>query len=444
MDWINVVFWLIGTLIVVLSPIILVHELGHFIFAKLAGVRVEEFGFGYPPRMLKLWRGKGYLKVGGTHVIIPAGFRLPRFSGLKVGTWVDAIVLRREAGDYLLRRLRVLNPIEDHRTLRREHVDEGVHLRGELTAIEPGTLYSLNWLPMGAFVKMTGEEDPSDPRSLAAQPKRWRVAVMAAGPVLNIIAALILLVGAYTAGLPDKWLVEVTGIEPGSAAEEAGLQLRDIITTADGERIEEGMEHLRRIVRAVPEQTIELIVLRGEERLRLTATPRRTPEGYGLLGILMAPWPDQSALQHYPLPQALSASIADLTDAIVTTVQIPALLAQGDITPEEARPASMVGISEVLAFTLQQSLEWGLAFPVLQTASLISLALGLTNLLPLPALDGGRILFVLIEAVRGRRVSPEREAMFHFVGLVVLVSLMAFVMLQDFINPIIPWSLLKK
>ena len=79
-----------------------------------------------------------------------------------------------------------------------------------------------------------------------------------------------------------------------------------------------------------------------------------------------------------------------------------------------------------------------------KTASLISLAVGLTNLLPLPALDGGRILFVLIEALRrGRRIPPEREAVIHFVGLVVLVSLMAFVMLQDIINPIFSWSLLK-
>jgi len=296
---------------------------------------------------------------------------------------------------------------------------------------------------MGAFVKMTGEDDPSDPRSLAAQSKRWRVAVLAAGPVLNLIVALVLLVGAYTAGYPEKWVVEVTDVEPGSAAEEAGLQPHDIILVAGGEHIEEGQEHLQRIIRAVPEQAIELNILRGGETLTLTATPRRTPEGYGFLGIWMTPWPDRSALRRYSLPKALSVGINDITTAIVATVQLPARLAQGDVTPQEARPASMVGISELLAFTLQQSIKWGLAFPVLQTASLISLALGLTNLLPLPALDGGRILFVLIEAVRGRRLSPEREAMVHFVGLVILASLMAWVMLQDFINPIIPWSRLK-
>lgn len=442
----NVIFWLVGTLVVVLGPIILVHELGHFICAKLAGVRVEEFGFGFPPRVLKLWRGRGYLEVGSTRVIIPAGFRLP--SRLEVGARVDAIVRRRDDGTCLLRHLTVLDAATDHRRLASEAAHGDLHLRGASTALEPGTLYSLNLLPMGAFVKMTGEEDPSDPRSLAAQPRRWRVAVLAAGPVLNLIVALMLLVGAYVAGYPEKWQVEITRVEPGSAAEEAGLQPRDIILATGGERvagehIEEGLAQLRRIIRAAPEQPIALTVLRAEETLTLVATPQRSPEGYGFLGIMMAPWPDRSAVRHYPLPEALGAGITDVTTAIVTTLQIPARLARGDMTPQEARPVSMVGISEVLAFSLQQSIAWGLAFPVLQTASLISLALGLTNLLPLPALDGGRILFVLIEAVRGRRIPPEREALAHFVGLVILISLMGLVMLQDIINPIIPWSWLR-
>jgi regulator of sigma E protease len=356
---------------------------------------------------------------------------------------VDAVVRRHGDGTYVLHRLTVLDPTANGRPVEPETAPEEVHLRGALTTLEPGTLYSLNLLPMGAFVRMTGEEDPSDPRSLAAQPKRWRVAVMAAGAALNILVALLLLVGAYTSGYPEKWVVEVTKVEPGSAAEVVGLQPHDIVLAAGGEPIEEGLVHLQRIIRAAPEQTIELVVLRQGEPLTLTTTPGRSSEGYGYLGIWMAPWPDRSALQRYRLPEALSAGINDIVAAVVATVQVPARLAQGDITPQEARPASMVGISGVLAFTLQQSIEWGLAFPVLQTASLISLALGLTNLLPLPALDGGRILFVLIEAVRGRRISPEREAVIHFVGLVVLISLMAFVMLQDVVNPIIPWSWLR-
>ncbi len=441
MDWINIVFWLVGTLIVVLAPIILIHEIGHFVFAKLAGVRAEEFGIGFPPRMLKLWRGKGYLKIGSTRVVIPRGFRLP--NDLEVETWVNAITQHRDDGTYVLRQLQALDPLADDLTLKREQVDEGVRMQGELTVYEPGTLYSLNWLPIGGFVRMTGEENPSDPRSLAAQPKRWRIAVLAAGAVINIIAAVLLLVGAYTSGVPDKWQVEITNVEAGSAAAEAGLQPLDIVVAVDEERIEEGMDHLRNIVRDAADQPIQLTILRGDETLTLVATPRRAEGGYGLLGIVMSPWPDQSAVRRYSLPQALQASLTDTKAAIMATVQLPLRLIQGSITTAEARPASMVGISEILAFTLQQSIEWKLAFPVLQTASLISLALGLTNLLPLPALDGGRILFVIIEAIRGRRVSPDREAMFHFVGLVILVSLMAFMMLQDLINPIIPWSMLK-
>ena len=448
MEWINVVFWLAGTLIVVLGPIILVHELGHFTFAKWAGVRVEEFGLGFPPRLLKLGRGKGDFSIGNVRVIVPAGFRLP--PGLRVGARVDATVQRGKDGAYLLQRLIVhdpRDPIEDTTSgpgrADERFADEGLHLRGEVTDHEPGTLYSLNLLPMGAFVKLTGEEDASDPRSLATQPKRWRVAVLAAGAAFNIIVALMLITGAYASGYPEKWVVQVSQIEPGSPAEAVGLQPRDVILAAGGERIEEGMAQLQQIIRGMAEQPVELAVLRGREALTFMATPERAPEGYGRLGIWMASWPDRSALRHYRLPDALQAGIADIGTAIAMTVQMPARLAKGEISPQEARPASVVGISGVLAFTLQQSIAWGLPFPVLQTAALISLALGLTNLLPLPALDGGRILFVLIEAVRGRRVSAEHEAMVHFIGLVVLVSLMGFVMLQDFINPIIPWSWLR-
>jgi regulator of sigma E protease len=261
--------------------------------------------------------------------------------------------------------------------------------------------------------------------------------------VFNIVAAVILLVGAYMTGVPTKWQVEITRVVPESAADAAGLEQRDIVVAADGERIEEGMEHLRRIIRAAPGRTVQLTILRDRETLTVAATPHSTEDGYGLLGIVMAPWPDQAALEYYSLPVAARASVADLSAAIVATLQVPARLAQGDITPQEARPASVVGISEILAFTLQQSIEWGLPFPVVQTASLISIALGLTNLLPLPALDGGRMLFVLIEAVRGRRVAAEREAVFHLIGLAILVTAMLFVMLQDLINPIIPWSMLR-
>jgi regulator of sigma E protease len=440
MSWISIGLWLAGTAVVMLGPILVIHELAHFIFAKLAGVRVEEFGLGFPPRLLGLFRGKGYLRIGSTRVEVPRAFGLP--PDLEKDAWAEAVARPRDDGAYVLEDLKVPGEDAAGLTPARGRVDRKLHISGKVTELEPGTLYSLNLLPMGAFVRMTGEEDPSDPRSLAARPRGWRLVVMAAGPLVNILASIMLLVGAYSSGFPTEWQVKVTRVEPGTAAEEAGLQDGDLLLAANGERIDEGLGELQRVIRDVPGETIELEVRRNGERISLTATPKRRDD-YGYLGIVMAPWPDRSGLRRYRLDKALRASAGDLVMIARRTLELPALLIRGDISSQEARPTSLVGISQIMTFSLQQSIEWGLAFPALQTASLISLALGLTNLLPLPALDGGRIVFVLIEAIRGRRVPPEREAVVHLIGMLILVGLMVLVMLQDLLNPIIPWSLVR-
>lgn len=440
MDWVSILFWLVGTLIVMLGPILLIHELAHFVFAKLAGARVEEFGFGFPPRLLGLWRGKGFLKIGNTRIVIPRAFKLP--PDLETDNRVEAVTTRRDDGSYVLERISILDQDGDSLSPEHEQSSEAMRMHGVVTELEPGTLYSLNVLPLGAFVRMTGEEDPSDPRSLAAQPKRWRLAVLAAGPIVNIVAALLLLLGAYTSGVPTQWQVKVTEVMPETPAQQAGLRSGDLVVSADGEPIDEGLAELHGIIRSAPGETVDLKVERGGEQLSLTAIPEHR-EGDGFLGIMMAPWPDRSAVDHYSLPGALRASVSDLVMIARRTLELPIMLIRGDVSSQEARPTSVVGISQIMTFSLQQSIEWGLAFPALQTASLISLALGLTNLLPLPALDGGRILFVLLEAIRGRRIPPEREAVVHLIGMMILVGLMLFVMLQDFLNPIIPWSLLN-
>jgi len=162
-----------------------------------------------------------------------------------------------------------------------------------------------------------------------------------------------------------------------------------------------------------------------------------------MLGIVIADWPDRSALIHYSLPEAFRAGMTDIRTIIAAMAQLPFRIAQGSVAPQDVRPTGMVGISQVLTFSLQQAIEWKMLFPILQTAGLISLALGLTNLLPLPGLDGGRIVFVLIETIRGQRVSPELEATVHAVGMILMIGLALLMLVQDFANPIIPWSLLQ-
>ena len=230
----------------------------------------------------------------------------------------------------------------------------------------------------------------------------------------------------------DHGIAAVAGLEPG-----------DVVVALDGHRITDGVGELQEFVHARPNQEITLTILRDGERLQLSAVPRLQSGGYGMLGIVIADWPDRSALIHYSLPEAFQAGMTDIRTIIAAMAQLPFRIAQGSVAPQDVRPTGMVGISQVLTFSLQQAIEWKMLFPILQTAGLISLALGLTNLLPLPGLDGGRIVFVLIETIRGRRVSPELEATVHAVGMILMIGLALLMLVQDFANPIIPWSLLQ-
>jgi regulator of sigma E protease len=126
-------------------------------------------------------------------------------------------------------------------------------------------------------------------------------------------------------------------------------------------------------------------------------------------------------------------------DVVWSTLRAPMMLIRGQITPSEARPVSVVGLSQLAGRAAEETASQGDWFPLLWFAAVISVALGFTNLLPIPALDGGRIMFVLVEAVRGRRIEPEREGMVHLVGMLFLLGLMLLIIVQDIVNPIIPF-----
>jgi len=445
MDLLNLILWLVGTFVVVLSPIILLHELGHFVLAKLAGVRVEEFGLGYPPRLFTFGYGKGLLSVGPTRITLPIGFKLPL--GLKEGAVIDATAQRHEDGSYRLRSAQVIiEPGEDDMAYRLDEMGDTVRIQGVVTLYERGTRYSFNLLPLGGFNKMTGEEDPSDPRSLARQPKRWRIAVLGGGIILNIVAAILLFTLAFMSGEPRLWLSQITGVVPGSPAEMVGLAPRDTILAANGQSMasEVPNEAVIEFTQAHLGQEITLTVLRDGEELVFNTTPRTEwPADEGPLGISLQYTPSRPDIHRLSFGSAIGETFRQIGMVIEAIVSLPFRAATGNVEAGEARPASIVAILEILVLSLKISLDWGLWFPVLQQAALISLALGLTNLLPLPGLDGGRLLFVLIEAVRGRRVDPEREATVHIVGILVLVVLMMGMIVYDFVNPLVSWNVLK-
>jgi regulator of sigma E protease len=429
--------WLTLALILMLGPMILIHELGHFLTARRAGARVLEFGIGFPPRLFTLYQETGAIEVDGQPLILPGSVRLP--PDLAPGQPVE-VRLRTGPGDLprVVEIRRATGPPEQ------EPAPPAPWLRGTVTALEPGTIYSLNLLPLGGFVRILGEEDPSHPQSLAARPKRWRLAVLLSGALLNILAAYLLMVAAYAAGVPTRAFVQIQEVVPDSPAERAGILPGDIVTAVNGDRLEKGTLELREWIRSSPGQPLELTVLRGKASLTLTATPVLT-DGRGFLGIGLQDWPDPESAERYSIPRATVAAGKSMVAVILSILNLPRMVSSGEVSAAEAvRPVGIPGILGFLGYALKESVETGIPFLALQVTALISLAVGMTNLLPLPALDGGRALFVILEAIRGRRISPETEAKIHMAGMVILIGISLVIITMDIVNPIIPWSWLSR
>jgi regulator of sigma E protease len=340
----------------VLIALIVVHELGHFMTAKLTGVKVLEAGLGYPPRA---W-----------------GF-----------TW-------------------------------------------------RGTLYSLNWLPLGGFVRLLGEEDPSDPQSLAAKPRWVRLIVLASGSGMNfllpvILFAIVFMIPRDVATGPA--IIDL--VEQGSPAAEAGLQSGDKIVELDGKSIKNVREASRAIYLNLGD-TVDFTVQRpifggGSEELTIPVHARWTyPEGQGPTGIRIGNLSPFTEKESFPLWEAVPKGTSEYLDTLILFRNEVFTWFKSGSGPELAGP---VGIAQATGEVVEQS-GWE---ALLELAALLSFNLAIINILPLPMLDGGRIVFVLLEIVRGgRRIAPEKEALVHLVGLALIITLAIVITVID-VNRII-------
>lgn len=343
---------------VLLGFMVFIHELGHFVFAKLAGIRVEEFGIGFPPRLLSFRRGE--------------------------------------------------------------------------------TEYTLNALPLGGFVRMLGEEDPKQPRSFARAKKRWRVAILLAGSTMNMLAAALFFAVAYMAGWPTVTAtqVEITQIVAGSPAEQAGLQRGDLVLTFAGQPIAQTTD-LRRITDASLGQAVSMEIRRGGSTMTLAVTPRaRWPEGEGPIGIGIFDAPTKVEPVRYGPIEAFGRGVRELGRSILLTLSIPMLAIEGRIPLELLRPVGPVGLYQATSQATAETTRSGWWFPILYMAATLGAGLGVANLLPIPGLDGGRLVFIALETLRGRRVSPEREGLIHLVGMAVLLSLVVVITYFDILFPV--------
>ena len=144
----------------------------------------------------------------------------------------------------------------------------------------------------------------------------------------------------------------------------------------------------------------------------------------------------QEIISKQPIGKALVSGVDAMVSVVVQTFRVPIQVIRQVIPAEQARPVGPAGIYQITDAAVKASQRTNMAYPILFLMAILSTALGVTNLLPLPALDGGRILFVIIEAIRGKRVSPEREGAIHFMGMMLLLGLMVLISYYDVSSPI--------
>ncbi len=337
----------------ILSLMMFVHEAGHFVTARLAGITVLEFGFGLPPR---LW-----------------GFK------------------------------------------------------------RNGVMYSINWIPFGAFVKMLGEEDPTAPGSFASKPGVIRAIVLAAGSAMNFLLAVVAFSLVYIVGVPGvspDGAVTLAEVAPDSPAAVAGLQARDVVASLDGQAV--NVQTFREVTQTHLGKSIQVEVRRADETLTTSLTPRENPpQGQGAIGIVLA-----AGLVRLNPAAAVQQGFTQTVRAIGATLSVPKMLVEGSIAPSDARLIGLVGMAQATSETVTYVADTGFWYPLFILTGLFSAGLSIANLLPIPALDGGRLFFVLLEGIRGRRIPPEREAAFHLVGIVVLLTLMVIISFNDLTSPL--------
>ncbi len=347
--------------LIVLSVLVLAHEWGHFITARRAGAKVEEFGFGFPPRLFSFKRR--------------------------------------------------------------------------------GTVFSLNLIPFGGFVKIFGEdgEHRGEAGSFGSLKISKRAKIIAAGVTMNLILAWFLLslgnaigrpavVEEANAALAQNITIQVVSVAKGSPADLAGLKNSDSIVGASLNGQNQSFATAREFqnfVSSAQGQNIDLVLKRGDETVTVAVTPRLDPPagegalGVGLVrvGLIRVPW--------YAVPVKAVKDVVQLTGAVAYSLAMffGSLIFKGQLMGDVTGP---VGIASLAG----QAYRMGLSY-LIQLTALLSINLAILNILPFPALDGGRLIFLAAEKIKGSPLGQRLESRVNLVGFALLLLLMLFVTWKD-------------
>ncbi|HVN15603.1 MAG TPA: M50 family metallopeptidase [Anaerolineales bacterium] len=314
-----------------------------------------------------------------------------------------------------------------------------------------GTEFTLHALPLGGFVRPKGENDPNVPGGLAAASPWKRLAVLFAGPLMNLLTAVVVF-GLITAlqGIPTLGPIHIDDVSANSPAQQAGLQANDLIVAVNGQNVDR-TSTVSSLIYANLDKPVQLLIERDGKQMTITATPLSSRQpNQGALGITMSP-PTRAAT----IGEVLSDGFMITGLQAAGLVYLPIALVQGAIQPSEARVVGLKGIFDIVNAAVQKDVQTRETEPTassgapvssgsrptnwtLSVIAMLSVSLGVINLFPIPALDGGRILFTLPEILFHRRVPPEVENMVNGVAMLLLIAFMIYINAMDFINPAPP------
>ncbi|MCF6460509.1 RIP metalloprotease RseP [Clostridium sp. Cult3] len=324
--------------IFVFLMVILFHEFGHFIVAKLVGIKVNEFSIGMGPKIFQKKKGE--------------------------------------------------------------------------------TKYTIRALPIGGYVSMEGEDENSDdPRSFSKVSAPSRIAVVAAGAIMNFVLAIIVFsIVSYSMGMPTTTILETIEESP---AEKIGIQSGDQILSINDKETNNWDSVVDEISKSIPGEDMTIVLLRHGESIKYTIKPETNEEERTIIGIV----PEL----HKSFSSSIKGGFQKTGSMLKLMFEFIRMAFRGQVSTKDL--SGPVGV----IYAIGETAKYGIV-NLLYLLGFISVNLGFFNLLPIPALDGSRIIFLIIEIIRGKPIDPEKEGFIHFVGFALLIVLMIAVTYSDIIR----------
>ena len=329
--------------IILFGIIVFIHELGHFLLAKKAGVTIHEFAIGMGPKIYSVQKGE--------------------------------------------------------------------------------TKYSIRLLPLGGYVSMEGEDEEStDDNSFGKKTLLQRASIIFAGPFFNIVLTVLLLIPVFSyMGTPSDSNV-VGKVLENTPAIKSGIEVNDKIIEINGQKINNWNDIVNNLQKETSKEKINIKVERNNTTKDFTITPQKNEQGKYVIGI--SPVYEKSIIKS--IPKAFTETGNMIKQMFIFIGQLFTGTIPGGFDNSVSGPIGVIGI-------VSNAAKLGI-INLIYIGAVISLNLGILNLLPIPALDGGRLLFLAIEAIIGRKLDPKKEAMINTAGFVILIGFMLFVTYKDILK----------